>query len=104
LPVLTTALALAAATWAVLMGVGPVLQIRAIVRQRSSRGVSIGYFAILLVGFALWFAYGVASDTLALVVPNAVAFLVALAAVVVALRYRDRPPSEPAPDRSRRGA
>jgi MtN3 and saliva related transmembrane protein len=86
--VLTTVLAIAAATWAVLMALGPILQIRTIVRQRSSRGVSIGYFGILLVGFVLWVAYGVASDTVALVVPNTVAFLAALATVVVAVRYR----------------
>jgi MtN3 and saliva related transmembrane protein len=86
--VLTTALAVAAATWAVLMALGPILQIRAIVQRRSSRGISIGYFGILLVGFVLWVAYGVASDTLALVVPNTVAFLTALATVVVAVRYR----------------
>ncbi len=85
---LTTALAAAAATWAILMALGPILQIRSIVRRRSSHGVSAGYFAILLVGFALWVAYGVANDTLALVVPNAVALVTALATIVVALRYR----------------
>jgi MtN3 and saliva related transmembrane protein len=86
--VLTTALAIAAATWAVLMAVAPILQIRAMVRARSSRQVSIGYFGILLVGFALWFAYGVAADLLALIVPNTVAFLATLATIVVAARYR----------------
>ena len=85
---LTTALAVAAASWAVLMALGPILQIRAIVRQRSSRGVSIAYFGVLLVGFVLWVAYGLASETLALVIPNTIAFLAALATVVVALRYR----------------
>ena len=85
---MTTALAVAAATWALLMALGPLLQIRSIVRRGSSRGVSIGYFGILLVGFLLWLAYGLASGTLALVVPNAVAFLTALATVVVAFLYR----------------
>ena len=70
------------------MALGPILQIRAIVQRRSSRGVSIAYFAILIVGFVLWIAYGAASDNLALVIPNTVAFLVALATVAVALRYR----------------
>jgi MtN3 and saliva related transmembrane protein len=86
--VLTTALAIAAATWAILMALGPILQIRAILRRRSSRGVSIVYFQILLVGFVLWVAYGTASRDLALVIPNTVAFLSALATIVVALRYR----------------
>ena len=85
---LTTSLAIAAATWAVAMALGPVLQIRAIVRRQSSHGVSIGYFGILLVGFLLWIAYGAASANLALVIPNTVAFLVGLATVAVALRYR----------------
>ena len=85
---LTTALAVSAATWAVLMAIGPLLQIRAIVRRRSSDGISIGYFLVLLVGFALWAAYGAASGNLALVVPNTVAFLVALGTIVVVLRYR----------------
>jgi uncharacterized protein with PQ loop repeat len=88
LAVLTTALAVAAATWAVLMALAPILQIRAIVRLRSSREVSIEYFGILLVGFALWVAYGLAEDIVALVVPNAIAFLAALATIVVAVRFR----------------
>ena len=85
---LTTALAVSAATWAVLMAIGPLLQIRAILRRRSSDGVSIGYFLVLLVGFALWVAYGTASENLALVLPNTVAFLVALGTIGVAVRYR----------------
>ena len=85
---LTTALAVSAATWAVLMAIGPLLQVRAILRRRSSDGVSIGYFLVLLVGFALWVAYGAASENLALVVPNTVAFLVALGTIVVAVRHR----------------
>jgi hypothetical protein len=57
-------------------------------RSLSTHCESIAYFGILLVGFALWVVYGVASDTVALVVPNTVAFLTALATVVVAFRYR----------------
>ena len=59
----TTALAIAAVTWAVLMALGPLLQIRVLVRRRSSQGLSVAYFGVLLVGFALWVAYGVATDT-----------------------------------------
>ena len=45
-----TVLAVAASSWAVLMGIAPVLQIRRMLCQRSSREVSVGYFTILLVG------------------------------------------------------
>jgi MtN3 and saliva related transmembrane protein len=77
-----------AATWAIAMALGPVLQIRTIIVQRSSRGTSIGYFLILFVGFALWLAYGIAAASLVLIVPNIVAAVVIGATIVVALRYR----------------
>ena len=83
-----TTLAFSAAIWALAMALSPVLQIRRILDQQSSRGVSISYFVVLLVGFALWVAYGVAAANLALIVPNAVAAIVGMATIGVALRYR----------------
>ena len=87
---MVTILAVAAASWAVLMGVAPVLQIRRMLHRRSSADVSIGYLLILLPGFALWVAYGIASSDIALVIPNIVAFVVAAATVACALRLRVR--------------
>jgi MtN3 and saliva related transmembrane protein len=84
-----TGLAVAAATWGVLMGVSPALQIRRMLRQRSSQDVSVGYFTILLVGFLLWISYGVASRNLALIVPNTVALLIGASTVAIALRLRE---------------
>lgn len=80
--------AIAAASWAVVMGVAPLLQVRRMVQRRSSADVSIGYLLILLPGFALWVAYGVASSDIALVIPNVVAFVVATVTVGCALRLR----------------
>ena len=80
-----------AATWAIAMALGPVLQIRKIIENKSSRGVSVGYFLILLVGFALWLAYGIAASSLVLIVPNILAAIVTAATVVTALRYRRFP-------------
>jgi MtN3 and saliva related transmembrane protein len=88
-----SALALIAASWAIAMALGPVLQIRKIVEHRSSRTISIGYFLVLLVGFALWFAYGIAASNFVLIVPNAVAAVVISATIIVALRYRRLPRS-----------
>ena len=81
-------LAATASAWGVLMGLSPVLQIRRMLRQRSSREVSLAYFAILLAGFLLWISYGIASGNMWLVVPNSIALLVGLTLVVVALRLR----------------
>jgi uncharacterized protein with PQ loop repeat len=83
-----TGLAVAAAAWGVLMGISPVLQIRRMLRQRSSRDVSVGYFAILLVGFLLWITYGIAAHNLALIVPNTVALLIGASTIAIALRLR----------------
>ena len=85
---MVTILAAVAATWGVAMAVSPLLQIRAIRRHRSSKGVSVGYQQVLLVGFLLWLAYGIALGNPALLVPNVVAAVVSVATIVVSLRYR----------------
>jgi len=81
-------LAIAAATWAIAMALSPALQIRRIVELKSARGVSIAYFLVLLVGFVLWLAYGVAADNFALIIPNALAAVVSTVTIAVAFRYR----------------
>jgi MtN3 and saliva related transmembrane protein len=90
-----TALGVIAATWGVFMALSPLLQIRRILRLRSSRDVSISYLVVLVIGFALWLAYGAALRNLALIVPNTVAFLVGVATIAIALRYRDPPTLSP---------
>ena len=82
-----TTFAFAAATWAIAMALSPALQIRRIVELKSARGISIAYFLVLLVGFVLWLAYGVAADNFALIVPNALAAIVSTATIAVAWRY-----------------
>ena len=84
----TTALAVAAGTWGVAMAVAPLLQVRRILRRRSSHDVSLGYLVVLLVGFVLWVAYGVSLRNPALIVPNAIAFAVGATTIAVALRFR----------------
>jgi uncharacterized protein with PQ loop repeat len=79
------------------MGIAPVLQIRRMLREQSSRQVSVGYFTILLTGFLLWIAYGAAAGIPALVIPNTVALLVGATVVIVALRLRRRPPPGSSP-------
>ena len=86
-----TFLATSAAGWGILMAISPGLQIRKMLRHRSSREVSIAYFWVLQVGFLLWIAYGLTIENWFLVVPNAVAFAVAATTIAVALYYRSRP-------------
>jgi uncharacterized protein with PQ loop repeat len=87
---MTEYLAAAAATWGVAMAVSPLLQIRAIRAHRSSKGVSIGYQQVLLVGFLLWLSYGIALGNPAIIIPNIVAAIVCVATIAIAARYRER--------------
>ena len=86
-----TELGFAAAAWGVLMAISPALQIRKMLHHRSSREVSVTYFWVLLVGFALWIAYGIAIENWYLIVPNAVALTVCATTIAVALRFRSAP-------------
>ena len=70
------------------MAVSPLLQIRAIRAHRSSKGVSVAYQQVLLVGFIRWFSYGVALHNIAIIIPNTVAAIVSVATILVSLRYR----------------
>jgi uncharacterized protein with PQ loop repeat len=84
----STALGVLAASWALLMALSPLLQVREIRRRGSSEGISIGYFSVLLVGFALWVAYGLARRDVPLVVPNSVALVVMACTIALTLRER----------------
>ena len=83
-----TVLAVAAASWGVAMALSPLLQIRKILAHGSSRAVSAGYQQVLLVGFALWLAYGIALGNWALIVPNTVAAVVSATTIAVTYRFR----------------
>ena len=84
-------LAVLAASWGVLMAISPTLQIRRILERRSSDDVSLRYFGVLLIGFILWFFYGISLGNAAIVIPNAVSLVVGVATVLVARRYRTSP-------------
>ena len=84
----TTLLAIIASTWGIALALVPTLQIRHMVESRSSSGISIPYLAVLVIGFALWFAYGVALENLALMIPNTIAFVTGATTIAVARHYR----------------
>lgn len=86
----STGLAVVTTSWALLMAVSPILQIRTILARRSSAGVSVGYFRVLAVGFALWIAYGIDRGDPALIVSNTAALLMSIAVIAVAGRFRPR--------------
>ena len=84
----TTFLGVAAATFGIAMGLSPLLQLRRVVARGSSADISIPYLGVLLVGFVLWLAYGIALANPALIVSNAVAITTYAITTVAVLRFR----------------
>jgi MtN3 and saliva related transmembrane protein len=85
-----TILAWVATSYGVVMALSPVLQIRRILRLRSSEDVSIGYLAVITFGFVIWTTYGTVIQRPALVIANSVAFVVGVITILVARRFRER--------------
>ena len=87
---LTTMLGVATTAWGVVMSVAPILQIRRIRSAGTSASISRGHLVVLLIGFTLWLAYGIAIDLLPLVITNAVSLVATGAWLVEVRRYRPR--------------
>lgn len=84
----TTLLAIIATTWGIAMALAPTLQIRHMIAIGSSAGISILYLGVLVIGFALWLAYGISIGNLALIIANTIAFIVGATTIAVARHYR----------------
>lgn len=84
----TATLGVAAAAFGVAMGLSPLLQVRHMVARGSSGDVSLPFLLVLLAGFVLWLAYGVALGNAALIVSNAVAITSYAITTAAVLRLR----------------
>jgi MtN3 and saliva related transmembrane protein len=57
-------------------------------RTRDVRGISLGMYSAFTLGVALWLVYGVLVSAWPVVVANAITLVLALAILVMTLRYR----------------
>jgi MtN3 and saliva related transmembrane protein len=57
-------------------------------RTRDVRGISLGMYALFTSGVALWLVYGLLLAAWPIVVANAVTLVLALAILVMKLRFR----------------
>jgi MtN3 and saliva related transmembrane protein len=57
-------------------------------RTRDVRGISLGMYTLFTSGVALWLVYGLLLAAWPIVVANAVTLVLALAILVMKLRYR----------------
>lgn len=71
-----------------LMALSPTLQIRRMLRTRSSRDVSLLYLSMLDLGFVAWISYGWALGNWALILSNLASLSWMTVTIAVALRFR----------------
>ena len=57
-------------------------------RTRDVSGISLGMYSVFAVGVALWLAYGLVLGAWPIVVANAITLALALAILVMKLRFR----------------
>ena len=57
-------------------------------RTRDVSGISLGMYSVFTAGVALWLVYGVLLDAWPIVAANAVTLALALAILVMKLRFR----------------
>ena len=57
-------------------------------RTKDVRGISLGMYSVFTLGVALWLVYGLLAGAWPVVVANAVTLALAMAILVMKLRYR----------------
>lgn len=72
----------------VLMAMSPTLQVRRMLQTRSSRDYSLGYPALLCVGFVFWLAYGLSLVNWSIILSNMASLAFMLSTIAVALYFR----------------
>jgi MtN3 and saliva related transmembrane protein len=72
----------------VLMAMSPALQVRRMLQTRSSRDYSLGYPALLCVGFVFWLAYGLSLVNWSIILSNMASLAFMLSTIAVALYFR----------------
>ena len=60
-------------------------------RTRDVRGISLSMYSVFTLGVALWLAYGLLLQAWPVVVANAITLVLALAILVMKLRYGGTP-------------
>ena len=60
-------------------------------RTRDVRGISLSMYSVFTLGVALWLAYGLLLQAWPVVVANAITLVLALAILVMKLRYGGAP-------------
>lgn len=62
-------------------------------RTRNSEGISLVTFTVFGAGLVLWLTYGIILHAWPIIIANTITIVLALAIVVLTLRFRRKPPA-----------
>ncbi|MDO8558745.1 MAG: SemiSWEET transporter [bacterium] len=57
-------------------------------KSKSSKDISLGMFIVFCFGVSLWFVYGILINALPVIIFNVITFILALAILTLAIKYR----------------
>lgn len=73
---------------AVLMFISPVDQIRDIIKDKTSHGVSPVLYGMMIVNCIFWVTYGFGINNVYIIVPNAIGVFLGIATLIAIYQYR----------------
>lgn len=79
---------LIASITAILMFISPVDQIRDIIKDKTSHGVSPVIYGMMIINCVFWVIYGFGVNNIYIITPNAIGAFLGLITLVVIYRYR----------------
>jgi MtN3 and saliva related transmembrane protein len=59
-------------------------------KEKKAENVSLGMFAVLVIGLAVWVWYGILKDDWIIIIANGFSFLVNLTTFILSLRYKTK--------------
>ena len=58
-----------------------------VLKTRDTRSISLGMYAMMTVGIACWFVYGIMLNSLSLILANSVTFVMAFTILIMKIRH-----------------
>ena len=83
-------LTIATTVMGVIMSFAYFLQARTIWKNKSSKNISIPMFTIFCIGVTLWLLYGIAINSIPLIIVNAIAIIGSYTVFALTLKFRKR--------------
>ena len=59
-------------------------------KEKKAENVSLGMFAVLVVGLAVWVWYGILKEDRIIIIANSISFVINLSTIILSIRYKTK--------------